>query len=90
MARLAGLPPSVVSRAREILAGLERDELTRGGRPSLTPTPGDPVDRQLGLFQSAASPHQQTIDRLAQVDVNHLTPLAALSLVAELKRDLEG
>src|SRR6185295_4457401 len=30
VARLAGLPPSVVARAREILNGLERDELSRG------------------------------------------------------------
>ena len=37
VARLAGLPPAVVSRARDILGGLERDELTRGGRPSLQP-----------------------------------------------------
>ena len=35
VARLAGLPPAVVARAREILNGLERDELSRGGRPSL-------------------------------------------------------
>ena len=33
VARLAGLPASVVARAKEILAGLERDELSRGGRP---------------------------------------------------------
>ncbi len=46
-----GLPPAVVERAREILTGLERDELTRGGRPSLTPTPHDPATGQLGLFQ---------------------------------------
>src|SRR5437867_4437900 len=36
VARLAGLPPAVVARARDILAGLERDELSRGGRPSLS------------------------------------------------------
>ena len=33
VARLAGLPPPVVARAREILNGLERDELSRGGAP---------------------------------------------------------
>src|SRR5207253_661515 len=38
VARLAGLPATVVSRAREILAGLEEDELARGGRPSVTRT----------------------------------------------------
>src|SRR3954467_4415710 len=51
VARLAGLPPAVVGRAREILNGLERDELSRGGRPSLS---GDATARQtqLGLFQA--------------------------------------
>ena len=36
VARLAGLPREVVSRAREILSSLEQDELARGGRPSLS------------------------------------------------------
>ncbi|MBI4266312.1 MAG: hypothetical protein HY657_18210, partial [Acidobacteria bacterium] len=50
VARLAGLPPSVVARAKEILAGLERDELSRSGRPTLTGAPSDADTRQLGLF----------------------------------------
>jgi DNA mismatch repair protein MutS len=87
VARLAGLPPTVVARAREILAGLERDELTRGGRPSLTPTPGDASTRQLGLFQAASAPHQHLVDRLRGVDIDQLTPLAALTLLADLKRE---
>ncbi|MGH9142475.1 MAG: DNA mismatch repair protein MutS, partial [Vicinamibacterales bacterium] len=49
VARLAGLPATVIARAREILGALERDELTRGGRPSVSGTPSDP-QRQLGLF----------------------------------------
>src|SRR6185437_1356234 len=48
VARLAGLPPSVVERARAILAALERDELTRGGRPSISSTPQNP-QQQIGL-----------------------------------------
>ncbi len=62
VARLAGLPPAVVTRAREILAGLERDELSRGGRPTLSGAPGDPRSSQLTLFgtpvidESAVSP----------------------------------
>ncbi len=60
VARLAGLPPAVVARAREILNGLERDELSRGGRPSLNaPTlgiaTGTDASRQLGLFQAPAA-----------------------------------
>src|SRR5262249_734215 len=34
VARLAGLPATVIDRAREIVGALEQDELTRGGRPS--------------------------------------------------------
>ena len=44
----------VIDRAREILGALERDELTRGGRPSVSGTPSDP-QRQLGLFQAPAA-----------------------------------
>jgi DNA mismatch repair protein MutS len=84
VARLAGLPPPVIDRAREILAALERDELTRGGRPSLSGTPGEP-QRQLALF------HAPTDDRLrekiAAIDVDRLTPLEALTVLAALKQE---
>ena len=84
VARLAGLPPSVVSRAREILTGLERDELSRGGRPSLS---GAPVDRQqqMGLFQAPSAADDPLRRRLRALDVNQLTPMQALGLLAELK-----
>ena len=39
VARLAGLPPSVIARARDILGSLEHDELSRGGRPALSGAP---------------------------------------------------
>jgi len=87
VARLAGLPWQVVARAREILDALERDALARGGRPSLAPTPTEP-QQQLGLFQTP-SPGDQVAERLKSVDVDRLTPLDALTLLAELKRDLD-
>jgi DNA mismatch repair protein MutS len=86
VARLAGLPPQVVNRAREILSALERDELTRGGRPSVTGTATDP-QQQLGLFQAPIDDRLRT--RLASLDVDRLTPLEALALLAELKKDAE-
>jgi DNA mismatch repair protein MutS len=88
VARLAGLPAGVVARAREILQALERDELARGGRPSLSRTPSEP-QQQLPLFQAASTAGQHIVDRLRQVEVNELTPIAALTLLAELKRDAE-
>jgi DNA mismatch repair protein MutS len=85
VARLAGLPPTVIARAREILQALEQDELSRGGRPSLSGTPTDPR-RQLGLFQA---PIEDPVrDALAAVDVDRLTPLEALTLIADLKKQL--
>jgi DNA mismatch repair protein MutS len=89
VARLAGLPATVVSRAREILNGLERDELSRGGRPALS-AEGMRNQQQPGLFQTVASGDDPVHKRLRQLDVDQLTPLQALTLLAELKRESEG
>ena len=102
VARLAGLPPGVIARAREILAGLERDELSRGGRPTLSGAAGDPTNSQLGLFAkptdgleviaAASAPprghrHEDEIARrLRETDVDDTTPRRALELLAELKQ----
>ncbi|HEY0872969.1 MAG TPA: DNA mismatch repair protein MutS [Vicinamibacterales bacterium] len=86
VARLAGLPATVVSRAREILNGLERDELSRGGRPSLSGD-GSHAQQQLGLFQVLPAADDPVHKRLRETDINQLTPLQALTLLAELKKD---
>jgi DNA mismatch repair protein MutS len=85
VARLAGLPADVITRAREILQALERDELSRGGRPSLSGTPSDP-QRQLGLFQPPAAVDDHVRAALEAVDIDRITPLEALSLLADLKK----
>jgi DNA mismatch repair protein MutS len=89
--RLAGLPDPVIARAREVLALLEgeAEQLVPGlasGSPVVhkastrRPPPRD-VD-QLALFGTPV-PHE-VVERLRGVDVNALTPLAALQLLAEL------
>jgi DNA mismatch repair protein MutS len=88
VARLAGLPRSVVERAQEILSALEHDELVRGGRPSLSHTPTEP-QQQLGLFQAVSSPGDRLVERLQAVDPDRITPLDALALLAELKREAQ-
>ena len=88
VARLAGLPASVLSRARSILTSLEQDELSRGGRPSLSGTPPAP-QQQLGLFQVAVNDEDEQLkERIREIDLNRTTPLEALQLLAELKRGL--
>ncbi|PYR65887.1 MAG: DNA mismatch repair protein MutS [Acidobacteria bacterium] len=86
VARLAGLPRDVIGRAREILDGLERDELSRGGRPTLSGTPSASSTGQLGLFQARTDP-DPIREKLAAVDVDQLTPLQALMLLAELAKE---
>jgi DNA mismatch repair protein MutS len=88
VARLAGLPGAVIERAREILVALERDELTRGGRPSVSGTASDP-QRQLALFQPAGDDKSDRLrDRIAALDVDRMTPIDALTFLAALKNEL--
>ena len=92
VARLAGLPAETVHRAKDILSGLERDELSRGGRPSFSGMPDTAaVDHteQLGLFRAPPPGHTQLVERVRAVDPDHLTPLQALTLLTELKHELE-
>ena len=86
VARLAGLPSSVIDRAREILGALEHDELTRGGRPSVSGTPSEP-QQQLGLFQAPVPDRMR--QRLAGLDLDRMTPLDALTLLVELKNEAQ-
>ncbi len=85
--RLAGLPAPVIGRAREMLALLEGEQLARGarldGRPSSLSAQrasAAPQD-QLGLF---TAPEHPVVGRLAAVDVNAMTPLQAMALLATL------
>jgi DNA mismatch repair protein MutS len=81
--RLAGLPAPVIARARQILTQLEGEHL--GGRTAAGAEGGNrgaltPASDQLGLF---APPHP-IVDRLASLDVNALTPIDAIALLARL------
>jgi DNA mismatch repair protein MutS len=89
VARLAGLPRPVVERAQEILGALEHDELVRGGRPSLSRTATEP-QQQLGLFQSLPSPQaERLLERLRSMDPDHITPMEALALLVQMKKEAE-
>jgi DNA mismatch repair protein MutS len=88
VARLAGLPPAVIGRARSILDALEQDALARGGRPTVSKA-GPDARQQLALFETA-TPADTIARRLKDVDVNRLTPLEALTLLADLQREVGG
>jgi DNA mismatch repair protein MutS len=89
VARLAGLPESVLERAREVLGELESERTVEhleapGGRRGRRPPT---ATAQLPLF--AAAPHP-VVEALRRLDLERLTPLEALNRIAEWKRSVEG
>ncbi|MBI2524894.1 MAG: DNA mismatch repair protein MutS [Candidatus Rokubacteria bacterium] len=82
VARLAGLPPAVIERAKAILAELESE---REGLTAAT-SPGQEAPVQLALFPPAGEP---IVRDLAALDVASLTPLAALNLLADWQHRLK-
>jgi DNA mismatch repair protein MutS len=89
VAKLAGIPAAVTERAKEILGNLEKQQLDVGGRPRLAEHAGGPPpsDVQLDLFRGQ---EEVVIHALRKVDVDALTPLAALNVLASLRARLEG
>lgn len=84
---LAGLPDSVVARAKEVLANLECGEFDERGLPSLAFSRRESNARQegqLGLF-GAARVRSEVEKRISDLDPNELSPRAALALLFELK-----
>lgn len=78
VARLAGIPPAVLARARAILSRLEARRDATGGIAA-------GVD-SLPLFAAPAAPAGDALrDMLAGIDPDNITPREALDLIAELK-----
>jgi DNA mismatch repair protein MutS len=85
VAKLAGLPNQVIERAREVLAEHENAERAVTGQLSSDESrPALPA--QLTIFTPISQP---VLERLREVDLNRLTPLEALNLLAELKKQIE-
>jgi len=82
VAKLAGLPIEVVTRAREVLAEHEfaEQQATAHLSPGAVPPPA-----QLTIFTPLSQP---VLEKLREVDLNRLTPLEALNLLAELKKEI--
>ncbi len=88
VARLAGLPADVIARARQILHDLEGVALGSGSLTGSGAGRTGSADRwQLSLFQPVEHP---VVERLRRSVPEEMTPLEALTLLSELKRELEG
>ena len=78
VARLAGLPQSVINRAKELLEDLRKDERISKGHP--------PKQRQLKLFDK----NNILIDKINSIDPDNLTPKEALKILYEIKEKFKN
>lgn len=85
VARLAGLPDTIISRAKEVLANLEREELNEIGKPRFADKKTKRGAAQLDLFSSMTD---SIITEIRNLDVKKLTPQQALTKLTEMKKRL--
>jgi DNA mismatch repair protein MutS len=81
VAKLAGLPDEVIERAREVL--VEHESAERALTGQLAKDESRPA--QLTIFTPISQP---VLEKLREVDLNRLTPLEALNLLSELKKQI--
>jgi DNA mismatch repair protein MutS len=85
VARLAGLPPAVIARAKAILGELERERSEL--QSAVAPEPAATGPAQLGLFPPT---HDPLLRELAALDLGAVTPLQALNLLADWQQRLKA
>lgn len=91
VARLAGMPQSIVKRAESILADLEKAGAQAGTSvPRAESNTQREEGMQLSFFQLDDPVLSQIRDTLLNLDVNNLTPLEALNKLNDIKRILKG
>ena len=83
VAKLAGLPPEIIRRARAVLTF--HQDLNRAAGDQLSP-PDSLAPAQLTIFTPLS---QKIVDRLKQSDPDNLTPIEALNLLHELKKQIQ-
>jgi DNA mismatch repair protein MutS len=87
VARLAGIPPEVNERAKQILAQLEAEHLDAEGRPKIAAKPKRRRggDIQLTLFGTVEHP---LMDEIRKLDLNQLSPLQAFQRMQQWQEQL--
>ena len=91
VAKMAGMPKSIVSRANEILKQLEKENRQEGiSGKSVKAVTAPAAGYQLSFFQLDDPVLSQVRDEIRDLDVNNLTPIEALNKLNEIKRIITG
>jgi DNA mismatch repair protein MutS len=86
VARMAGMPPSLVKRASEILKDLERPQKKKGLSKPVQEIASNREGFQLSFFQLDDPVLKQIRDEIHNLDINNLTPVEALNKLNEIKK----
>ncbi len=86
VARMAGMPPSVVKRANEILAEMEQSQQDKSLHKPVEELGKHREGYQLSFFQLEDPVLKQIRDQIKVLDINNLTPVEALNKLNEIKR----
>ena len=84
VAKLAGIPPSILSRSDEILEELESAFAREATGEHLAKHKTKSSDRDALFVQK----HKSVLDKLATTDVNHLTPIEAINLLNQIRNEI--
>ncbi len=91
VAKMAGMPKSIVKRANDILKQLEADNRQQGIASKPMAEVGETRGgMQLSFFQLEDPVLCQIRDEILNLDVNNLTPLEALNKLNDIKRIVKG
>jgi DNA mismatch repair protein MutS len=91
VAKMAGMPKSIVKRANDILKQLEADNRQQGiASKPMTEVGETRGGMQLSFFQLEDPVLCQIRDEILNLDVNNLTPLEALNKLNDIKRIVKG
>ncbi|MCS2578795.1 DNA mismatch repair protein MutS [Bacteroides fragilis] len=91
VAKMAGMPKSIVKRANEILKQLESDNRQQGiSRKPLAEVSENRGGMQLSFFQLDDPILCQIRDEILHLDVNNLTPIEALNKLNDIKKIVRG
>lgn len=90
VARLAGMPPSIVRRADQVLKRLEQASESSSQKPALADLGKARDGYQLSLFQLDDPLLSQIRDRLLGLNIDNLTPIQALTTLHDLQSLLTG
>jgi DNA mismatch repair protein MutS len=87
VARLAGVPDAIISRAKEVLYNLQNESLNETGKPRLSGGKAKKRREQLDLFSST---HDAVISAITDLDLSRLSPEEALGLLEEFRDKLRS